>query len=480
MTNREKKGDYAAAAMSVALWGWINFFHDVGARAFYPFMKDVYVGSLFIGSCFNCFALSLGLAAASLLVFAGCRRGILVGPRGQRALYLTGVILTVLFYVLRDATMRYALTSLVSLGAVTVGGMLLFTSVLPRSKNWRRLLPPTAVSAVILVKVLEALSQTVLPFSLVSAVAMHLALLAVCAFLAFREPVETSAAGADRARSASRRSPYPLLWSVLCYGLSFGVMHGMLGFSPESRTMNYGATLLISIPVAAAVVFGCIWRLRSTEGIWDRLRGAVFPATMLGYSLFVTLVDIPLSTVIISGAYCAYVALLVEGCIVMAEECSLDLIVASSAALLLLFSGYTAGAAAGYVFGLLGLHQSQLAVSLLLVGMFLVLSLGTFWIGNERSRRKWWGLRIEETPEYRHEEALRDICEHIATRYELSPREEDILFRVACGKKAEQIRSDYSLSIYTVRNHIQRVYRKLNVHSALELQDFVKEYDIHC
>ena len=81
--------------------------------------------------------------------------------------------------------------------------------------------------------------------------------------------------------------------------------------------MNYGATLLISIPVAAAVVFGCIWRLRSTEGIWDRLRGAVFPATMLGYSLFVTLVDISLfSTVIISGAYCAYVALLVEGCIV--------------------------------------------------------------------------------------------------------------------------------------------------------------------
>lgn len=78
MTNREKKGDYAAAAMSVALWGWINFFHDVGARAFYPFMKDVYVGSLFIGSYFNCFALSLGLAAASLLVFAGCRRGILV------------------------------------------------------------------------------------------------------------------------------------------------------------------------------------------------------------------------------------------------------------------------------------------------------------------------------------------------------------------------------------------------------------------
>ena len=43
-------------------------------------------------------------------------------------------------------------------------------------------------------------------------------------------------------------------------------------------------------------------------------------------------------------------------------------------------------------------------------------------------------------------------------------------------EKAEQIRSDYSLSIYTVRNHIQRVYRKLNVHSALELQDFVKEY----
>lgn len=480
MADREKKGDRVAAVMAIALWSWINFFHDVGARAFYPFMKDVYIGSLFIGSYFNCFALSLGLAMASLIVLAGCRRGILVGSRGQRALYLAGAILTVLFYVLRDATMRYALTSLVSLCSVIIGGMLLFTSVMPRSKNWRRLLPSTAACAVISVKALEALCQTILPFSLVGAVAIHLTLLAVCAFPAFREPISASAVVTDGGRSVGRRSPYPLFWSVLCYGMSFGVMHGMLGFSPESRTANYGTTLFASVPVAAIVVFGCLWRLRSTEGIWDRLRGAVFPATMLGYSLFVTLVDIPLSTVIISGAYCAYVALLIEGCIMMAEECSIDLVAVSSIALLLLFSGYTAGAAAGYIFGLWGLYQSQLAVSLLLVGMFLVLSLGTFWIGNERSRRKWWGLRIEETPEYRHEEALRGICESIAAHYGLSPREEDILFMVACGKKAEQIRNDYSLSIYTVRNHIQRIYRKLNVHSALELQDFVREHDIHC
>jgi DNA-binding NarL/FixJ family response regulator len=50
----------------------------------------------------------------------------------------------------------------------------------------------------------------------------------------------------------------------------------------------------------------------------------------------------------------------------------------------------------------------------------------------------------------------------------LTARETDVLRRLADGLTTEQIASDLYLSVNTVRNHVNSIIRKLNVHSRLE------------
>lgn len=51
----------------------------------------------------------------------------------------------------------------------------------------------------------------------------------------------------------------------------------------------------------------------------------------------------------------------------------------------------------------------------------------------------------------------------------LSPRERDMVKALRAGLAPKQIALDYKISEHTVRNHIKSVYRKLGVHSQLEL-----------
>lgn len=53
-------------------------------------------------------------------------------------------------------------------------------------------------------------------------------------------------------------------------------------------------------------------------------------------------------------------------------------------------------------------------------------------------------------------------------KYELTPRENDILQSLARGNSFKLIAADLSISIDTVRTHIKRIYEKLQVHSQIE------------
>lgn len=50
----------------------------------------------------------------------------------------------------------------------------------------------------------------------------------------------------------------------------------------------------------------------------------------------------------------------------------------------------------------------------------------------------------------------------------LSPREMDVLRAIAAGQANKEIASTLHISVATTRNHVQRILRKLNVHSKLE------------
>ena len=50
----------------------------------------------------------------------------------------------------------------------------------------------------------------------------------------------------------------------------------------------------------------------------------------------------------------------------------------------------------------------------------------------------------------------------------LTPRETEVLQRLADGTPTDQIAADLFVSVNTVRNHVHNIIRKLNVHSRLE------------
>lgn len=60
-----------------------------------------------------------------------------------------------------------------------------------------------------------------------------------------------------------------------------------------------------------------------------------------------------------------------------------------------------------------------------------------------------------------------------AAKYGLTPREEDVLELLVEGRTREQIADGLSISTWTVKDHVSKIYRKVGVHSAKELMRLV-------
>lgn len=53
-------------------------------------------------------------------------------------------------------------------------------------------------------------------------------------------------------------------------------------------------------------------------------------------------------------------------------------------------------------------------------------------------------------------------------RYELTPREKDVLSSLARGNSYKLIAAEFEISVDTVRSHLKKIYEKLQVHSQTE------------
>lgn len=79
----------------------------------------------------------------------------------------------------------------------------------------------------------------------------------------------------------------------------------------------------------------------------------------------------------------------------------------------------------------------------------------------------------EENPD--EEENVWNVCAHLAYRYGLTRREEQILVLVARGYTAQHIEEELSITNSTVKTHTNAVFHKLGVHSRKEIIDMVAE-----
>lgn len=66
------------------------------------------------------------------------------------------------------------------------------------------------------------------------------------------------------------------------------------------------------------------------------------------------------------------------------------------------------------------------------------------------------------------------VCQTLALRYELSPREADVLLLLMKGRSQEKIQDELCIARSTASTHIHHVYQKLGVHSKQEVIDLAE------
>ncbi|MDO4501809.1 MAG: helix-turn-helix transcriptional regulator [Coriobacteriia bacterium] len=81
---------------------------------------------------------------------------------------------------------------------------------------------------------------------------------------------------------------------------------------------------------------------------------------------------------------------------------------------------------------------------------------------------------IETAPPQPAPLSLSDRCEIVASRYQLSARESEVLTYLARGRNAAYIQGTLFISEGTTKTHMRHIYRKLDVHSQQELIQLVE------
>lgn len=72
-------------------------------------------------------------------------------------------------------------------------------------------------------------------------------------------------------------------------------------------------------------------------------------------------------------------------------------------------------------------------------------------------------------------DTVSDACAQIASRYDLTPREYEVLIMLARGRNARAISQSLLIAHDTAKSHIRRIYTKLGIHQQQELLDMVDE-----
>lgn len=117
------------------------------------------------------------------------------------------------------------------------------------------------------------------------------------------------------------------------------------------------------------------------------------------------------------------------------------------------------------------------AIAVLLVAFALVL-----W-RSPTTRDRWRVPSVEEgseegegsqaTPGARDSVAI--ACSLLRKRFELTPREEDVLFLLVQGRSIAQVAQDLVIAKGTAKVHVRHIYEKLGIHSRDELKALVAE-----
>lgn len=101
-------------------------------------------------------------------------------------------------------------------------------------------------------------------------------------------------------------------------------------------------------------------------------------------------------------------------------------------------------------------------INCLAVGLFVIVS--SYFL-REKSIVSLWGHKSTGFTD----EAIEEMCMHVAADFSLTFRETEVLIALAKGLEAEVIAKELNITVNTLRTHARNIYMKLEVHSQPEL-----------
>jgi DNA-binding CsgD family transcriptional regulator len=134
----------------------------------------------------------------------------------------------------------------------------------------------------------------------------------------------------------------------------------------------------------------------------------------------------------------------------------------------------TIGLILGWALGLFVIHSELSSVSsLIVIGFLYVIFFTSIFVLPMIRRNFFDSKQIEDHPNSPGEpniaDSIRKRCSLVATAYQLSAREEELMFLMVRGKSLRLIADELVVSINTVKTHANHLYKKLEVHNKNEM-----------
>lgn len=470
------------------LSAWSMVFHEVGYFVFV--LADEPLAELYVQA--NCSASALGVALGALaLYWLGCYGGRIVcslttflGSRGT--ILAVGVILGGMFWGACNAQWPEAVFVL-GLAASAWSTMLLVLCLCPLlQKSISEIAGVCAGAAVV-----RALFAGVLiPGSLETApetapfVLQMTTLVMLVAYLSFKRPDCFAAHDGNlqplfKKAEAVVKIPQELSLHLFTYFYVLGMMHIFISTVTQAPILSNGVRGL-GFLAAAGIAVAAFGRPSSPSFPWPFVRSIAFPLTML------TFLTLPFTVIASSAPVFVVPIFFIQAATTFYNIFSLLLVAyviresRKGGALLFLKAVALSGAAtlAGVLAGSLIIDTVTLGaiatLCVLTMGTFLVLCVGTFWVGDDNAARKAWGLRPKRSARKFYDETRAERVAELSERYGLTRREREVLLMLAHGKRPNQVADEMVVTINTVRSHIRSIYAKMGLHSSDDLAEVLE------
>ncbi|SHL97891.1 regulatory protein, luxR family [Anaerosporobacter mobilis DSM 15930] len=86
-------------------------------------------------------------------------------------------------------------------------------------------------------------------------------------------------------------------------------------------------------------------------------------------------------------------------------------------------------------------------------------------------------LALRLSVEVQEQSGVKYTVSEVVNRFNLTPRETQVLKNMLAGKDNYQISDEMMISIFTIKKHIMNIYRKLEISSRTQLFKKVKEFE---